>query len=569
LPIPETGLGQAVAYGSVLSGVGALALAGYLRRHRGEAGANWFVLALATQALWCLSYGGALFVGDPTVRWALEALAWIGTFWTGPLFLAFALEYTGRGTLLRSWLFAPVFGVPALTTVLVLTTRSHGLVWSEFAVSTVWGLSVATYTIEPWGFFAVVAGTVCAGVGVLLLIETVLSYGPLYRREAAAVALSTIPPSVGLVLWLFRVGPVPSLNLAPVLFLVHIALDGYAFVESGMFETNPTTRRAAERSVIDDIESPVFVLDTDHRIVEVNDDAAATFDLDPSAVLGTGIGTVVAVDVDATGDQQTVATRTGGRVREFAAVVSALTDPAEAVVGYTVVMQDVTDRRQREQRLSVLNRVLRHNLRNDMNVVTGRADLIAAESDSESVRESAAVIVERAEALQDISERAHEFERVTESGLHTRQVDAAALIDDLLADVRERTPDTEITVESDGATTVRTDPDVLELALSNLLDYALETDDDGPPRLSLTVGDADDGETFVVTVTDDGRGIARSELDPVELGRETDLQHATGIALWVVAWSVTALGGDIAFSESGDGTAVSVRLPRNAAAGEL
>jgi signal transduction histidine kinase len=273
----------------------------------------------------------------------------------------------------------------------------------------------------------------------------------------------------------------------------------------------------------------------------------------------------VAVDVDATGEQQSVTTRTDGRVREFAAVVSPLTDPAESVVGYTVVMQDVTDRRQREQRLSVLNRVLRHNLRNDMNVITGRADLIAAESDSESVRESAAVVVERAEALQDISERAHEFERVTESGLHSELVDATELIADLLADVRKRAPDAEITVESDGSTTVRTDSNVLELALSNLLDYALETDDDAPPRLSLTVGDADDGATLVVTVTDDGRGIARSELDPVELGQETDLQHATGIALWVVAWSVTALGGDIAFAESGDGTAVSIRLPRDAA----
>ena len=565
LLFPGSRLGGVVAVGSLVSGSVALALALYLRRHRGTGGANWFVLALTTQSLWCLAYGLGLLVTTPWLRWALEALSWIGMFWTGPLFLAFALEYTGRRTVSEGWLLGVLFAVPVVTTGLTLTTSLHGLVWTDFSIVPTLGLSVAAYTIQPWGFFAVVLGSGYAGVGVLLLIETVLNYGPLYRREAMAVSLSVLAPSVALVVWLFRAGPVPYLSLAPLFFLAHVALDGYAFVESGMFETNPTTRRAAERSVIDDIASPVFVLDTDHRVVEVNDRAATTFELDPASTLGRPIDTIIDLPVDRDGESGIVTTRTGGRVREFTAVVSPLTDPAGTTVGHTVVMQDVTDRRQREQRLSVLNRVLRHNLRNEMNVISGRAELIAAESEVDSVRDSAQIIRERAAELHEISERAHEFERVTESGLRQESVDVGELVADLVREIEDRFPAAAVDVETTPETTARTDRAVLQLAVSNLLHHLLENSDRDAPRVSIAVHGEDDGDTLVLTVSTDGAGVGDTELAPVELGQETDLDHATGIALWVTAWCVTTLGGDLTFPDPEDGTEVTIRLPRGAA----
>jgi len=559
-------VGTAVVGGSLLAGAATLALVAYLARHRGKPGADWFIITLAAQALWCLAYGFGLVVSDPTTRQFLEGVAWVGIFWTGPLFFAFSLDYTGRGDIVRSRLFSLVFVLPAVTTVLALAMSPFGLLWSNFDITSEFGLAVATYTIQPWGFLVVLGGTGCAAAGVLILIETVFDYGPLYRREATAVALSTLAPSAALLLWLFRTGPVPYLNLAPVGFLAHIALDGYAFVGSGMFETNPTTRRAAERSVVDDIASPILILDPEHRIVAVNDAAASTFEIGEETVLGTPVTDIVPVSVGDGADQFTVVTEAGGRRREFAVAVSPLTDPAGTAVGHTVVLQDITDQLQREQRLSVLNRILRHNLRNEVNVVAGQADLIDHASDREQVRDAAELIRERGQKLLSIGEKAYDFERLRGTDPSNERVDLADLVTEIATDLRRRFPDAVVETETATTTLARTDREILSLVLSNLAENAVEHNDAPTPRVTLSVHRGETGEAPVVDVSDNGPGIDPSELAPVEMGQETDLDHTTGIGLWVVSWGVTELGGDVTFIETDEGTTASVRLPPGAMA---
>ena len=565
--LPSSPVGTAVVGGSLFAGVATLVLVAYLARHRGKPGADWFIITLAAQALWCFAYGFALLVVDPMARRFLEGVAWVGILWTGPLFFAFSLDYTGRGDIVRSWLFSLVFVVPAVTTALALAMSPYGLLWSNFDITSEFGLAIATYTIQPWGFLVVLGGTGCAAAGVLILIETVFNYGPLYRREATAVALSTLAPSTALLLWLFRTGSVPYLNLAPVCFIAHAALDGYAFVGSRMFETNPTTRRAAERSVIDDIASPILILDPKHRIVEVNDAAASTFEIDTEAVLGTPVADIVPVTVSDDADQYTVVTEAGGRRREFTVAVSPLTDPAGTAVGHTVVLQDITDQLQREQRLSVLNRILRHNLRNEMNVIVGQADLINHASEQAQVRDSAELVRERGQKLLSIGEKAYDFERLRGTDPSSERVDLADLVREIATDLRRRFPDAVVETETGTTTLARTDREILTLVLSNLAENAIEHNDAPTPRVTLSVHRGETGEAPVIDVSDNGPGIDPSELTPVEMGQETDLEHTTGIGLWVVSWGVTELGGDVTFIETDGGTTVSVRLPPGAMAG--
>jgi len=56
-------------------------------------------------------------------------------------------------------------------------------------------------------------------------------------------------------------------------------------------------------------------------------------------------------------------------------------DDDGAVTNYVGFQMDITERKIRERRLEVLNRVLSHNLRNKMNVIEGHVSLLASESD--------------------------------------------------------------------------------------------------------------------------------------------------------------------------------------------
>jgi len=570
-----------LAVGSGIAGVGTLALVTYLWRHRGKPGANWFMAGLTAQAMFCLG-ATVLPLASGTTGVVLSTVAWLGFGSIGPLFFAFAMDYTGRPLAFENRATTVVLALAAVNTLATATSPLHGLVWRPAADG---GLA-ATAVVDPWGYVAVGFGMVLAGVGVLLLLETVIDYGPLYRREAAAVSLSSVAPTAAVVAWLLGFDAVPGLVAVGAAFVPHVVLDAYAFVESDMFETNPATRRAAEQNAVDDIATPVFVLDTDDRVVEYNHAAETlvehgTLASDPlgtpvSTVLDTGTGDEALADGGhLPRDDRVFTTRVDGQSRQFRISRSPLTDPGADRVGSTLVFEDVTREHRREQRLDVLNRVLRHNLRNRMTTVAGHAEVLREEADDERTERLAEMIDTAAADMLDAGEKAREFERLRESGPRYRTVDVRACLADAVDDYRDR--EGRIEVSADDAT-VRTDPRWVRLVVGNLVENALEHVDDPVLSVTATVGtgadDAEDrgqsqGDTvsesegscdLLLTVSDDGDGIPAGELDPLESGTETALAHGTGIGLWVVEWSVTALGGSWSV-DTDDGTAVTVRLP--------
>jgi len=556
-----------LAVGSALAGVGTLALVAYLWRHRGKPGANWFIAGLTAQAVFCLAAATDPFVAG-VAGTALATVTWTSLVAVGPLFFAFTMDYTGRPLAFDNTATTAVLALAALNTLAVATSPFHGLVWQ----SSPGGALAATAVVDPWGYVAVAFGMALAGVGVLLLLETVIDYGPLYRREAAAVSLSSVAPTAAVVAWVLGLDAVPGLVAVGAAFVPHVCLDAYAFVESEMFETNPATRRAAEQGAVDDITTPVFVLDTEDRVVEYNR-AAGTLVEDGGLVsepLGEPVSAVLdggddaGTDVVADGghqptDDRVRTVRVDGQRRQFRVSRSPLTDPGEDRVGSTLVFEDVTRERRREQRLDVLNRVLRHNLRNRMTTVAGHAEVLGQEADDERTERLAEMIDTAATDMLDAGEKAREFERLRESGPRYREVDVRACLADAVDDYRDHEGRIEMNAED---ATVRTDPRWVRLVVGNLVENALEHVEDPVLAVAAMVDESggENGGELRVTVSDDGDGIPASELEPLRSGAETTLAHGTGIGLWVVEWSVTALGGDWSV-DTDDGTTVTVRFP--------
>jgi signal transduction histidine kinase len=543
-------------FATLAAGVGTVGLVWYLDRHRGSAGANWFIATLTAQVLVTLSYAVAMLVSQPTARAYLEALTWTGLAWMGPLFMGFALEYTGRERFVHTYGFGLILLVPTVMTGLALTHPYHGLLWQGFELLSPFGLSGALYTIQPCGYLAVAVTFAAAAVGVLLLVETTLAYGALYRREAAAIALSTVFPAIGIVTWVLRIGPYPELNLMPALLLPHSLLDTYAFVGTHMFETNPTTQRAAERSALDDLEDPLFAVDTEQQVVNLNDRAETLFGVTDDGQLPTPVETLVGTPLDVMREAGEI-TVGGTESRIFAVSYTELTDTHDTVVGGLVVLYDVTEERQQKQQLTVLNRVLRHNMRNEMTVIKGHANLLRDEIDDERLELPAEAIIDSSESLLSIAEKAQDFDRIKRRDLRVVEVDAADLLADLREELFDGFPEATIDLDVRAGTQIRADPGLLTVALSNLVENGLDHGDE--PYASVSVSQTQDGRAECV-VTDRNERINEAELAPIRAGDETQLEHGSSIGLWIVTWSVTAMGADIDFGYD-DGNVVTITLP--------
>ncbi|WP_049937837.1 sensor histidine kinase [Haloplanus natans] len=563
------------AVGSLAAVVGTLALARYVVRYRDRPGATWFLGVLAAQALWCFAYGAGLLVFDPAVRLAFEAAVWIGIVWTGLTFLAFALSYTGRSDVVAGPAFRAALGVGVAVSILVVTNPFHGALWTGFRIDPVFGVATVTYRLQPLAYLTIGVATLAVVAGVVLLVDTFLNYGPLYRRETAAVAVSALPPGLALLVWAGGVGPVPQLNLAPIMFVPHVALDAYAFGRAELFERNPTTVRAAERTAIDDLADPLVIVDREGRVVRLNDAARAAFagrtapDGSRNAAadpLDRPVSAILGVDVDFDGDTDPFESRVDGERRTYAVSVSPLRDPSGAHVGWTVVCPDITARERRRQQLEVLNRVLRHNLRNDAGVVHGYADfLVDRLEDAELVR-MADAIERRSAALESLGQKARTVETLLDGEPRT-DLAVGSLVERVVADAREAFPDANLRLDGRTDATASVAERSLEAAVENLVENALRHHDgegieraDGGAWAAVTVDLADDA--LVVRVADDGPGIPDAELDAIAAGEETDLQHGSGLGLWVVHWAVTTLGGEVTYADREPrGTVATLRLP--------
>jgi len=540
--------------------VGTVLLFRWIWTVRDRPGANWFIGVFIVQFILLTSYAIGYLTFDPTIRYIVEVIAWVSAVWIATLYLAFALGYTGRVQYLSlrwSW---PVVVIAVGMTVLVATDPVHNLLLSEFTVVSTTGLSGVLFERGPllYGIFFYAASLIT--IGTLFLLDTIISYGPLYRREAIAVGLSAVPPSIGYLLWTFDFGPTPALNLTPALFLPHVIFDTYAFVQSDMFDFHPATRRAGERAAIDDLGNPVVIVDQDGRVVTLNEAAEDLLQTEKGHILSHHIGEYYTGEtIDQTQPEQTVAVRIAGRRHEFAVTSKPLYASGESIVGYTLVLQDVTEERQRKQRLEVLNRILRHNLRNDLNVIVGMADLL---TDGQSKTRYSETIDRKAKELIELGEKAQAAADALGSTSAPTEIYVENLLAETAANVTRSEPTWTVDIRVPNELCIEANEQLLSLVFENLVENGLVHDPGTNPTVIVTVAGLDrtDG-TVTLSIADTGPGIPAHEIQAIENETETALEHGSRLGLWAIKWGVTMLGGDISFDSTQTGTTVTLRLP--------
>ena len=207
------------------------------------------------------------------------------------------------------------------------------------------------------------------------------------------------------------------------------------------------------------------------------------------------------------------------------------------------------------QKLAVLNRIVRHNLRNDAQVLLGNAEALLGELDDDRHRGMADSIAGKATSLASMNEKLGKFQAAIEHDpSDERSVDLTDLIESVVEELRESFPEATIETDVPAGLAVEAD-DKLGDALSEAIENAI-LHGGGEVRVGATRhgGDVD------ITVTDEGPGIPEHELSSIAADAEiTQLDHGTGVGLWVVRTVVDAYDGTLTFDTEG-GTTMTIRL---------
>jgi signal transduction histidine kinase len=255
--------------------------------------------------------------------------------------------------------------------------------------------------------------------------------------------------------------------------------------------------------------------------------------------------------------------------------VSTVVDRTDRYLGTVVSLRKVTERELRKERLSVLNRVLRHNLRNQLDVLNAHLDAIDDDH--------ADTAIETTGRIARMSDHARTIDQLLSETREQVPVDVAELLRDTVA-----TYDAPVTVEATESLVVTTDGVALEAAIESAIDNAVMHATDVTVALQSTPDGCE------LQVIDDGPGIPESELSALETGAEAPLRHGTGLGLWQlilpaiitwrfstprgveifheviagsITWATRTLGGEVSFDTS-DGTTVTISVPDTPPTGE-
>ena len=455
--------------------------------------------------------------------------------------LIFTLQYTGTAPHV-SRRQAVLIGAPTVGLAVQIVLSGYG---------------VSTTVLSLLGalvFFYVLALT---GGGCYLLVQTTRKYESLSGYTGVSLSVALLG-SLGI--WnLMSINAETSAAATVAAFdggaLCLVAGFGAAYYRYDLFDTTPAAATLGEDALIRETDDLMFVVDADGQIITSNRPAAETFGVTAAAMSGSQISDHLGEGTDALAATETVSVATTDGTRQYDPQLSTVADPHGNPLGTTVSLRDVTNRELRQQRLAVLNRMLRHNLRNRVDIVKGHTETLPpAASDQQ------AAITEAIDDIASLGRQARQIDRFIAADTAVESVDLTRIINTTL----ERLDTTEVRVTTDLPETaaLTTNRRAIQSAITSPLKNATEY---AETAVSVTTQPDDDG--YRIVISDDGPGIPAAELDALESGAESQLTHTTGMGLWQLKWAVMTVNGEISFTTD-DGTTVDILIPDRSATAE-
>lgn len=237
--------------------------------------------------------------------------------------------------------------------------------------------------------------------------------------------------------------------------------------------------------------------------------------------------------------------------------VKPVTDEDDNVSLLVFEGRDITALQRHKRHLEVMQRVMRHNMRNDITKLRGWTEMMREEPDAEKRAEQFDTVDQIFDKWVAMTEKTKQIRTVLDSQRgQDVHLEPETLVEEAVAPVREEYTDCSVVTHVPDAD-VQVPATLLD-AVRELVENAAKVTQD--PAIEVEVGRSADGWTEV-SVRDDGPGMPDMEADVLENGKETPLNHGQGLGLWMVRMIVTQAGGDAVVTSTNGGTDICLRLP--------
>ena len=527
--------------------------------------APYFTLLFAAATVWNLGDAGEFLSITPAAKFFFVCVEYPGMVVVPVAWFLIVLYYTGNSRYLSGRAIPLLFLIPVLTVAAVWTNPLHHLYYTGILSVLEQGTFVGVYLHGPlfWLFITWAYGL--SVLGIAIVVARFWTSHTIYRYQMALLLAACVLPLAANIVYVARWGPVPFVNLSPLLFGVSGLIAAYGISRFQLLSLMPV----AHDRVFSLIADGIIVVDDRQDICDMNPAAEHILNTPPGRLIAQPARTVLPGEI---GVLPAAGPADRPLIREVMIEISGQTQYYEAscipfdplIPGrgsyYLIVLRDITRRKLAEsaladasRKLTLLTSITRHDILNQITALDCFLELGSAKAQSGEEKEYIAKEREIIAKIQEQIEFTREYQNLgTEAAqwqdLHAVIARAATHTDPGSVVIRNAVP----------AVEVFSDP-MLEKVFSNLIGNALQYGET-LTCISFT-GDVRDDE-FRLVCEDNGVGIAKD--DKPRLFTRGFGKH-TGLGLFLSREILSITG--FTFTETGEpghGARFEIHIPAGA-----
>lgn len=331
-------------------------------RRSNERATRFMTLLLGAIVFWTLAYSLELFIPDAPLKLVFWRLKFFGVVSVTLMWLLLSLELADLRRWASGWRLAVLIMVPLVFNLLVWTNEWHRWVWSDVTIVPFDARYTLVRTVEAVGFYLHTYYSYAVLLsGVVILARFFLRAPKVYRGQLIALVVAMAAPVTA--------------NVVTVFYRLPIDVTPFAFGITGISMAVGVLRYrlmllapAARDLVIDSMNDAVIVVDESDQVIDMNRAAAHLVGRSARNAVGVPIAQMVPGLLPATGTQfnaqkrneneYRLTERESGEARIYAVRASPIYDSRYGLIGQVIVLQDITARRQAEQRIQEQNEAL-------------------------------------------------------------------------------------------------------------------------------------------------------------------------------------------------------------------
>ncbi|MCK5099566.1 MAG: PAS domain S-box protein, partial [Desulfobacteraceae bacterium] len=258
---------------SFIAGFISVSIAIYLSPYWKNKSARLLMLLLISVAIWSLAYGMELISPNLIIKlWWVKA-EYFGVVWVGMLFFCFILTITWKKWHINKTGYALLSIIPVTTIILALTNSDHHLMWKLAWLDLSGKAPVIAYIRGPWFWGYVIFVYILLVLATIILISSLISARGIFRKQLITVMVGVAFPWFANLFYLFGIDELKAYDLTPAFFTISGIAFAWGLLRYQMLSLIPLAREA----VIDSMDDPIIAIDTNDRVLDMNNAAKALF----------------------------------------------------------------------------------------------------------------------------------------------------------------------------------------------------------------------------------------------------------------------------------------------------